>query len=127
MCYKMLNKNGTLILQFPNINSLNCKVSNLSNSKWDMFLEQGHIFFPEKKHMTVFSNISNFKIINVKTSTITIRGKIPFWPIRNVDIENFIKEINLNSRVFNFFYLSFLKILDYFYLGDTVIYKLEKK
>ena len=66
-CNKLLNQNGILILQFPNINSLN---RYLSQSNWDMFLETGHIFFPEKKHMNILIEDNDFLLKKYFTSTI---------------------------------------------------------
>tara|TARA_B100000989_G_scaffold297561_1_gene283669 strand:- start:1088 stop:2017 length:930 start_codon:yes stop_codon:yes gene_type:complete len=123
-CNRLLNQNGTLILQFPNINSLN---RYLSQSNWDMFLETGHIFFPEKKHMNILIEDNDFLLKKYFTSTILIRGKIPFLPGRNNKVEKFIKKLNKKYKLFNLFYLLLIKFLDYFYLGDTVVYVLKKK
>ena len=126
--YKSLNKNGKIIIQLPNPISLNCLISNyFSKHSWDMFTEPGHVAHYTKKDLNKLFEMANFKLKYYGTSTIRVRGKIPFIPGRSLTIEKKLQNLTLNSKLFMFFYTYFLKIIDFFNLGDTQILIYEKK
>ena len=79
----------------------------------------------EEKWEIITSN--SFNIITYKTSTIRIRGKIPFWPTRNPKLESKIIEFTHKSKFLLYIYTHFLKILDIFQLGDTHFIIAKKK
>lgn len=115
-----LSEKGILILQFPNKDSLNQKISKYSKHSWDMYTEPGHLFFYGKKDTKRIFKKEGYKILDLKTSTILTRGKIPILPGRNKNIESKIQTLCQN-KIFNFLYQKSLSLLDFFKQGDTLI------
>ena len=121
-----LSRQGKIIIQLPNPNSLNATISRLfSKNSWDMFTEPGHVAHYEKKHLDMIFDKYNYNRILYKTSTILVRGKIPFIPGRPKKIEKLV--MNLSNNIFFFWvYKVFIKFIDFFKLGDTQILIYEK-
>ncbi len=120
-----LNYNGKIIIQFPNIDSLNKKISNISKHDWDMFLEPGHLYLFDHDNLNALSKKIGLKIYEKFTSTILIRGKIPFMPIRSVYLERKVQRMCRNKTFMNIYKLL-LRSLDKFSGGDTVTYVLGR-
>jgi 2-polyprenyl-3-methyl-5-hydroxy-6-metoxy-1,4-benzoquinol methylase len=116
----LLNDSGQLILQFPNPNSLNAKVSQYSPHNWDMYLEPGHIYFFSLKNISILLEKLSFRITQAITATIISRGKLPFLPKRNVKIESAMRQL-IRNRYFYRLYKIMLLGIDILRAGDTWI------
>ena len=121
-----LSPQGKIIIQLPNPNSLNAIISALfSKNSWDMFTEPGHVAHYEKKHLDMFFDKFNYNRKCYKTSTILVRGKLPFIPGRPLKMEKLI--MNLSNNIFFFrLYKILIKFLDFLKVGDTQILVYEK-
>ena len=121
----LLKKDGEIMLALPNVFSINRFVAYLSRNEWDMFLEPGHIFHYQKSNLVRIFNKNGMKLTNFSTASTKIRGKIPFLPTRNKGIETSIKKIVENNFLARVFYVSVLKFLDIFRLGDIILVKFK--
>ena len=125
MIKSLLKKDGEIILALPNVFSINRFVAYFSKHEWDMFLEPGHIFHYQKSNLVRIFNKNGMKLTNFGTASTKIRGKIPFLPTRNKGIETSIKKIVENNFLARVFYVSVLKFLDIFRLGDIILVKFK--
>ena len=122
-----LKDDGELIIGLPNSRSLNFYMSNIGREGWDMFLEPGHIFHYQKQNLKKLLHLHNFKLVNYKTGTVKIRGKIPFFIYRNVKLEKWIMRSIERSNLLRWLYIMLLKSLDLFNMGDILIANFKMK
>lgn len=123
-----LNAGGLVLIQLPNPQSLNALMSKkLSRHSWDMFTEPGHVAHYKKRHLKKLFENSGFQLKRFATSTIRVRGKIPFIPGRWLWLESRIQRATLKSPLMMNLYTLFLLTLDKFKIGDTQILVFEKK
>ena len=116
---ELLRPGGVALFQLPNPVSLNKWVSSHSPHGWDMYLEPGHVYHYKQRHLeTLFEN-AGLAMVKFFTSTIRIRGKIPFLPFRWLLLERLVNHLNHKVPAFCTFYTAGLRLLDYFKLGDT--------
>jgi SAM-dependent methyltransferase len=123
---QLLLKNGLLLLQLPDPGSLNAWISKSSIHGWDMYCEPGHLFHYKKEHLLKMLADHSFHTLYYATSTIRVRGKIPFLPNRFPNIERHISNLIHQSSAFLSLYTLMLKSLDVFHLGDTHLLIAEK-
>jgi 2-polyprenyl-3-methyl-5-hydroxy-6-metoxy-1,4-benzoquinol methylase len=116
---QLLLKNGLLLLQLPNPGGLNAWISRSSVHGWDMYCEPGHLFHYKKAHLLKMLSDHSFQTLYYTTSTIRVRGKVPFLPIRFPKLERHISRLVHESRMVLSAYTLMLKGLDAFRLGDT--------
>jgi 2-polyprenyl-3-methyl-5-hydroxy-6-metoxy-1,4-benzoquinol methylase len=117
---RMLRKGGKLILQYPNNSSLNAFVSRASRHGWDMYAEEGHIFFYDKNTISRLLKKCGFELESWSTATILNRGKLPIIPWRAPQLEKSVRSLNQIGLLYSIYKLK-LKLLDCFQLGDTTI------
>jgi hypothetical protein len=122
----LLSQRGLLLLQLPNPQSLNAWVSQLSRHGWDMYCEPGHIFHYKKSNLFQLLYANGFKVVDYTTSTIRIRGKIPFLPMRVATFESQVAGLIHASNLFLQIYTLILSSLDMLKLGDTHVVVAEK-
>lgn len=125
MIKSLLKKDGEIILALPNVFSINRFVAYFSKNEWDMFLEPGHIFHYQKSNLVKIFNKNGMKLAKFCTASTKIRGKIPFLPNRNKAIELNIKRVVENNYFARVLYISVLKFLDLFRLGDIILAKFK--
>ena len=121
----LLKKDGEIMVALPNVFSINRFVPYFSRNEWDMFLEPGHIFHYQKSNLVRIFNKNGMKLTKFSTASTKIRGKIPFLPTRNKGIETSIKKVVENNFLARLFYVSVLKFLDIFRLGDIILVKFK--
>lgn len=114
-----LNPGGHVMLQLPNASSLNAFVSRLSPHNWDMYAEPGHVFHYRRRHLVRLLEENGLEVRHYATSTIRIRGKVPFLPGRFPRLERRVKALIHRSPAFLAVYTAFLRLLDTLKLGDT--------
>jgi 2-polyprenyl-3-methyl-5-hydroxy-6-metoxy-1,4-benzoquinol methylase len=117
--HQLLSPNGLLLLQLPHPGSLNAFLSRFSGQGWDMYCEPGHIFHYRKEHLLKLLDDHSFRILHYETSTIRIRGKIPFSPVRLPKFERQIFKLVHELPLFLWIYTLVLISLDIFQAGDT--------
>ena len=124
---RFLKEDGEIILGLPNVFSFNRLVAYFSKNEWDMFLEPGHIFHYQKSNLVRIFNENGMKLSEFKTASTKIRGKIPFLPNRNKIIETKIKKAVEKYPIAKVIYLSMLKLIDIFRMGDIILAKFKFK
>ena len=121
-----LKKGGFLLIALPNLNSFTRYITRFSKHDWDMFLEPGHISFPSKKIFLKNLEKEGLDLDYYFTTNNIIRGKIPFLPYRNRDLERLVFRICSKSRILYYLYHLLFKLFDLFRLGDISVYILKK-
>jgi 2-polyprenyl-3-methyl-5-hydroxy-6-metoxy-1,4-benzoquinol methylase len=127
MARRFLKEDGFMLIAVPNASSLNAKISGLSRHDWDMFCEPGHLYHYNLKTLSLLAERCGFVASNWRTTTIKIRGKIPFLPTRLPRLERTLKDFYSRSVVFRTMYETSLKLLDMVNLGDILVVKMVKK
>ncbi len=121
-----LMKGGFLLIALPNLNSFTRYISRFSKHDWDMFLEPGHLSFPSKKIFLKNLKKEGLDLDYYFTTNNIIRGKIPFLPYRDRDLERLVFKFCSKNRVLNYLYYLLFKLFDLFRLGDISVYILKK-
>lgn len=116
-----LSATGELLVGVPNSASLNRRVSSLSRHDWDMFLEPGHLYHYGPSTLQLVGEHAGLQMLRWSTSTITIRGKVPFSPSRIPAIERLVRSVTARSKLANRSYVAGLRLLDRAKMGDTVL------
>ena len=122
-CKKLLNKDGLLIFQYPNITSLSSK---LCLKKWDMLFEPGHLSIPSVKGFKMYLKKNDLRLDKSFSATILTRGRVPFVPCRNYNVELIYKKLT-HLKLFSRLNRYLWKLLDFFNLGETVVVIIKKK
>ena len=122
----LLKETGKVILQYPNRDSLNARVSRLSKHSWDMYGEPGHVFFYSLENLKNMAQRVGLRLRETNTATILVRGKIPLLPVRMVALEERVIASCRRSSAFRKVYAGVIKLFDWLQLGDTRIVVLEK-
>lgn len=117
--FNLLNPKGFILLQLPNPRSLNAHASNLSRHKWDMYSEPGHVFHYNRRNLVTLLNHTGFSVRDYGTSTIRVRGKVPFLPFRAPRVERLVNQFVHKYYIFEKIYTCLLKAIDRINLGDT--------
>ena len=118
---QLLAPGGELVIGVPNVASLNRRVSRLSRHDWDMFLEPGHLYHYNLRTLTSLASQAGLELRRWSTATITIRGKIPFAPVRVVKLERQIRDMTSASRLAESVYVACLRFLDLWRAGDILL------
>ena len=105
----------------PNPSSLNRRISRLSRHDWDMFLEPGHLYHYSPRTLRLLGERAQLRMRRWSTSTITIRGKVPFLPSRIPAIERLIRTATARVGMANRAYVAGLRLLDQARMGDTLL------
>ncbi len=116
-----LSPTGELLVGVPNSASLNRRVSSLSRHDWDMFLEPGHLYHYGPSTLQLVGEHAGLRMLRWSTSTITIRGKVPFSPSRIPAVERLVRSVTTRSKLANRSYIAGLRLLDRSKMGDTVL------
>lgn len=116
-----LNAGGELLVGVPNSASLNRRISSRSRHDWDMFLEPGHLYHYNPGTLQLIGERAGLRMLRRSTSTITIRGKVPFLPSRIPTIERLIRSATVRSDLANRAYVAGLRLLDRANMGDAVL------
>lgn len=116
---RVLVPGGHLLLQLPHPGSLNALVSRRSRHGWDMYGEPGHVFHYRKAHLEKLLGDAGFEVAHYGTSTIRIRGKIPFLPGRAPRLEARVARATRRHPALLGLYSAVLHFLDRLRLGDT--------
>ena len=127
MARGFLKEDGLMLIAVPNASSLNAKVSRLSRHDWDMFCEPGHLYHFDIKTLSLIAERCGLAVSNWRTTTIKIRGKVPFLPARIPGLEHTLKNFYSRSVVFRTMYEAGLKLLDLINAGDILVVKVVKK
>lgn len=127
MVQRFLKEDGVILVAVPNVSSLNAKVSRLSRHDWDMFGEPGHLYHFNLKTVSLLAERCGLAISAWRTTTIKIRGKIPFLPIRIPRLERTVHRFCRRSAIFRIMYETSLRLLDLVTLGDILVVKMVKK
>ncbi len=122
-----LKPDGAIVLAVPNASSLNARVSKFSQHDWDMFCEPGHLHHFNIKTISLLAKRCDLEIVDWRTTTIKIRGKIPWLPVRITKIEHVIHSLYQRYTWLRIMYESTLRLLDWAKLGDILVAKLVKQ
>lgn len=117
--FNLLNPKGFVLFQLPNPWSLNAYISKFSHHKWDMYSEPGHVFHYDRKNLITLLHRAGFLVCDYGTSTIRVRGKVPFLPFRVPRVEKLVNQLVHQYFVFEKLYTCLLKMIDRMNLGDT--------
>lgn len=117
----IMGDDGIVLLQIPNPSSLNAKMSRLFNQAWDMYCEPGHLYHYKKNHLEELLIDCGFEVCTYETSTVRIRGKIPFLPGRKPYLETSITDLIKENAKARTVYFKILDVIDSLELGDTHI------
>ena len=127
MTRRFLKADGVILIAVPNVSSLNARVSRLSRHDWDMFCEPGHLYHYNIKTLSLLAKRCGLTISDWRTTTIKIRGKIPFLPVRIPKLERTIQNLYKRYALFRLMYETRLRLLDWAKSGDILMVKLVKK
>ena len=115
-----LNPGGEVLVGVPNVASLNRRVSRLSQHDWDMLLEPGHLYHYDPRTLRMLGERAGLRMQRWRTGTITIRGKVPFLPVRFPVIERVVRAAT-SVPPLRQAYVAVLRALDLMQMGDTVL------
>lgn len=118
-----LDEDGELICQYPNTNGLTAR---LNFQGWDMLYEAGHNFIPSAAGLKAALNSVGIKIIDVYSSSITSRGRIPFFPARNALVEQKYKKLCDKNQLMQWINLRLWGIQSNLGLGETIVVHLKR-
>ncbi len=115
-----ISSGGEILIGVPNVASLNRWISRLSRHDWDMFLEPGHLYHYDIRTLTALCARAALQLRHWATGTITIRGKVPFFPSRNVSLERAVQRAVATHGTIRELYIAGLRVLDIFRTGDML-------
>lgn len=121
-----LSDGGEFVIGVPNVRSLNRWLARLSRHDWDMFLEPGHLYHYDVATLDRLARSAGLRLRRWKTSTMTIRGKLPLMPTRNAKIEKRIRQAIASSALLHKVYVAALKGLDVARVGDMLFASFER-
>lgn len=116
-----LSPGGELLVGLPNVASLNRWISRLGPHDWDMFLEPGHLYHYDIRTLTALAARVGLRLRRWVTGTITIRGKVPFLPVRSVPLERRVQRLVERHGAVRGLYLAGLRCLDRVRAGDMLL------
>lgn len=115
-----LTASGEILIGVPNTASLNRIISRMGFHDWDMFLEPGHLYNYDIKCLSRLAQRNGLRCKSWMTATLTIRGKIPLFPMRNAALELRLKTATDNSPALQRAYTAGLRVLDRVRSGDML-------
>jgi 2-polyprenyl-3-methyl-5-hydroxy-6-metoxy-1,4-benzoquinol methylase len=115
-----LSARGEVLVGVPNTASINRRVSRLSQHDWDMLLEPGHLYHYSPRTLRLLGERAGLRMQRWRTGTITIRGKVPFLPVRIPVVERLVRAATA-VRPVRRAYVAGLRGLDRIKMGDTVL------
>jgi SAM-dependent methyltransferase len=124
---ELLVPGGYLVVHLPNVRSLNYQATRLSATKWDQFHEPGHLFHFTPETMDRLLTGNGFIPLQRRTSTIMIRGKLPFLPWRWGTLERHILAAYRRYPVLFRLYRGMLLSIDNLGFGDTLMVLARKE
>ena len=127
MIQGFLKPEGVIMLAVPNVSSLNAKISRFSRHDWDMFCEPGHLYHFNIKTLSLLAERCGLAVSDWRTTTIKIRGKIPFLPVRIPKLERFLQTLGKKNTLFRTIYEIVFRLLDWLKWGDILVVKLVRK
>ena len=117
--HDLLVPGGAMLLQLPNVASLDAWVSGWSRHGWDMYAEPGHLFHYRRCHLERLFDKHGFAPAFYRTATIRVRGKLPLIPGRQPRLERRVAALIHRSIALRTAYTASLRCLDSVGLGDT--------
>ena len=126
ICNNVLKPDGVYIAQFPNPKSLGAR---LNLQRWDMLFESGHNFIPSAIGLKIFFEKNkklNIRVIESYSSSITSRGRIPWFPTRHYVLEKYYKKLINKFWIFDKLNKLLWNFQDIPSLGETTVVMFEK-